>query len=195
MIGNHLNRCAYLRQNNAYLSYVLRHPSTKFLALKNLDCLCDSVFSVSTPLTAEKGHPGLFNLRRREGLHRQPVLDTGGYPFGKLPFKGTSTGTHPSISRHRRNRGPDSSRRARQRHRSKVSRNSLLLHRHKPQKPVAEICVCGGEHSCEDKGERTGFFDHEDRRVVIRDRGPDRGYGEEFHRLEFQEQSMSLTML
>jgi len=42
--GNHLNRCSHLRQNNEYLSYVLTHPSTKFLALNNLDCLCDAVF-------------------------------------------------------------------------------------------------------------------------------------------------------
>lgn len=42
-LGNHLNRCSHLRRNNEYLSYVLTHPSTKFLALRNLDCLCDAV--------------------------------------------------------------------------------------------------------------------------------------------------------
>ena len=43
IVGNKLNRCSHLRQNNEYLSYVLQDPSTKFLALHNLDCLCDPV--------------------------------------------------------------------------------------------------------------------------------------------------------
>ena len=42
-IGNRLDRCSHLRPNNEYLSYVLTLPSTKFLALHNLDCLYDPV--------------------------------------------------------------------------------------------------------------------------------------------------------
>jgi hypothetical protein len=53
-LGSRLNRCTHLRQNNEYLSYVLTHPSTRFLPLKDLSCLCDAVYSLINYIDLKK---------------------------------------------------------------------------------------------------------------------------------------------
>lgn len=149
-----MNRCSHLRQNNEYLSYVLTDPSTKFLALYKLDCLCETVPSLKNRLMIENKCIGVSKLRRCQRFHRESLLNARRRPTRQLPFQRTSAGTYPRLSRYRRSDSSSPCQCARSRNRFQIRWYRLFLHRRDSGKSKSKVRQArrGNHRTCQSKG-------------------------------------------